>query len=136
MGATSMQRPMFATAALACRREFSDIAIVHVNDELRTRIILDADDVRRFANDNCLSTDPWIINEVATILAKTAMIESPGTVDARWIVTFRDVSERDRLTIVIDRFGRRATFEGRAVAIDGSPLVHLLHQVMSTGPRR
>lgn len=127
----TMHRPPFVTTAIARRREFSEIAIVHVDDELRTRVTLSADDVRRFADESFFSTDPWIINEITTAFSKTAIVESPGTTDARWIVTFRDPAERDRLTIVIDRFGRRAIVEGRSVAIDGAALVRLLRQVMT-----
>jgi len=126
----TMQRPPFVTTAIAKRREFSEVAIVHVGDDLRTRISLSADDVRRLADEHFISTDPWIINEVATAFAKTAIVESPGHIDARWIVTFRDSTERDRLTIVIDRFGRRAIVEGRPVAIDGAAMIRLLRQVM------
>ena len=127
----TVQRPPFVTTAIARRREFSALAIVHVNDDLRTRAALGADDVKRRADERFLTTDIWIINEVATAFARTAILESPGHIDARWIVTFRDAAERDRLTIVIDRFGRRAIVAGRSVAIDGAAFVRLLRQVMT-----
>ena len=126
----TMQRPVFVTTAIAKRREFSEVAIVHVGDDLRTRISLSADDLRGFADEYFTSTDPWIVNEVATAFAKTAIVESPGHIDARWIVTFRDPTERDVLTIVMDRFGRRAIVESRSVAMDGAALIRLLHQVL------
>ena len=127
----TMQRPPFVTTAIARRREFSELTIVHASDDLRTRTALGADDVKRLADEHLLTTDTWIINEVATAFARTAIVESPGHIDARWIVTFRDAAERDRLTIVVDRFGRRAIVEGRSVAIDGAALVRLLRQVMT-----
>ncbi len=127
----TMHRPPFVTTAIARRREFSELTIVHVSDDLRTRAALSADDVKLFADEHFLTTDIWIINEVATAFARTAIVESPGHTDARWIITFRDPAERDRLTIVIDRFGRRAIVEGRSVAIDGAALVRLLPQVMT-----
>jgi hypothetical protein len=126
-----MQRPPFVTTAIARRREFSELTIVHVSDDLRTRAALSADDVKRIADEYVLTTDVWIINEVATAFARTAIVESPGHIDARWIITFRDAAERDRLTIAIDRFGRRAIVEGRPVAIDGAALVRLVRQVMT-----
>lgn len=127
----AMQRPPFVTTALAQRREFAEVAILHVGDDLRTRISLSLDDVRRFADEHLISTDPWIVNEVVTAVAKTAIVESPGSVDARWIVTFRDPAARDRLTIAIDRIGRRALVEGRPVAMDGAALIRFLRQVMT-----
>ena len=130
-----LRRPAFVTEALAHRREFTEIAIVHVDDGLRTRVVLTADDVRRFADESFLSSDPWIVNEFATSTASTAMVESPGIVDARWIVTFRDAARRDRFTMVLDRFGRRANVQARAVAIDGGPLVRLLRQVTTMAER-
>ena len=128
----AMQRPPFVTTAVARRREFSELTIVHASDDLRTRTALSADDVKRVADEHLLTTDIWIINEVATAFARTAIVESPGHIDARWIITFRGAAERDRLTIVIDRFGRRAIVEGRSVAIDGAAFVRLVHQVMTS----
>ncbi len=127
----TMQRPPFVTTAIARRREFSELTIVHVDDDLRTRTALTSEDVQNFADEHFLTTDIWIINEVATAFARTPIVESPGHIDARWIVNFRDSAERDRLTIIIDRFGRRAIVEGRSVAIDGAALVRLLRQVMT-----
>lgn len=127
----AMQRPPFVTTAIARRREFSELTIVHASDDLRTRTALSANDVKLVADEHLLTTDIWIINEVATAFARTAIAESPGHIDARWIITFRDAAERDRLTIVIDRFGRRAIVEGRSVAIDGAAFVRLVHQVMT-----
>jgi hypothetical protein len=130
-----IEMPEFLRAALEEREKFVKLEVLHLEDDLRTRVAIGPAKLETLGIACKTVDDPQTLEAIVNSVAATAMCENPGRLDARWGLIFTNAEGRRVLSLYLDKFGRRAAVDGHEVILrDGEPLIDRLKSLGAGSP--
>ena len=122
-----MALPWFLRAALEDRRKFVRLEVLHLDDDLRTRVAVGPAKLETLDLSRTVVDDPRALETVLTYIAETGMDEKPGNLDVRWGLIFTNAEGQRIFSLYLDKFGRRAAADGYELNLhDGERIVDWL----------
>jgi hypothetical protein len=119
--------PWFLRAALEDRRNFVRLEVLHLDDELRTRVAVSPAKLETLDLSRTIVDDPHALETIVTYIAETGMDEKPGNLDARWGLIFTNLEGQRVFSLYLDKFGKRAAADGYELNLhDGERIVDWL----------
>jgi len=119
--------PWFLRAALEDRRKFVRLEVLHLDDDLRTRVAVGPAKLETLDLSRTVVDDPRALETVLTYIAETGMDEKPGNLDVRWGLIFTNAEGQRIFSLYLDKFGRRAAADGYELNLhDGERIVDWL----------
>ena len=122
-----MALPWFLRAALEDRRKFVRLEVLHLDDDLRTRVAVGPAKLETLDLSRTVVDDPRALETVLTYIAETGMVEMPGNLDVRWGLIFTNAEGQRIFSLYLDKFGKRAAADGYELNLhDGERIVDWL----------
>jgi hypothetical protein len=119
--------PWFLRAALEDRRKFVRLEVLHLDDDLRTRVAVGPAKLETLDLSRTVVDDPRALETVLTYIAETGMDEKPGNLDARWGLIFTNAEGQRIFSLYLDKFGKRAAADGYELNLhDGERIIDWL----------